>query len=384
MINLLSSYPWSAYGSRKSPNQDHVHLNAAIDWLLRAQDVGSEPGISYGYYFRRKGWKLFNHGWRENYIETSGYCVETLFNLFTEFGDNTYYDRAVSLADWLLSQQNSDGSFSNAFVAGPRGLVFDTGQVLFGIRRAFSETGHESYRHAAIQAVKWLLKVQNKDGAWRVCTHMRRVHTYNARTAWALQTCQKILPDMSDLIEQAIIQNLTWVQSRQLATGFFQDCGFRDNNAPFTHTIAYTIRGLLECGISLLRDDFIQSARHASDALLPLVDRNGFLAGKVSLSGEARARAACLTGHSQMAIIYFILNRLEAKTEYIETANRLLAYVMSTQKLTTAHEGVHGGIAGSYPVWGGYTPLAYPNWAVKFFIDAMLERKHHKAGIFRR
>jgi len=380
MFKWFSSYPWSAYGTRTPPVQDETHLKAAIDWLLKAQDTGSEPGISYGYYFRGKGMNPFNQGWRQEYVETSGYCVETLFDLATEFQNKSYHTRAIRLADWLLAQQNSDGSYANAYITSRRGLVFDTGQVLIGLRRAFLETRHARFQLAAKRAAIWLLDAQDEDGVWRRDTHLGRVHTYNARTAWALQACQKMLPDMSHRIESAVIQNLTWVQSRQLDTGFFQDCGFRDNKAPFIHTIAYTIRGLLESGISLQRDDFIKSARQASDALLPLVDENGFLAGKVSLSGEARARSACLTGHSQLALIYFILNRVESRKEYIKSANRLLEYVMSTQKLMAKHEGVHGGIAGSYPVWGTYTPLAYPNWATKFFIDAMLERERHKGG----
>jgi hypothetical protein len=33
-------------------------------------------------------------------------------------------------------------------------------------------------------------------------------------------------------------------------------------------------------------------------------------------------------------------------------------------------------VAGSFPIWGRYAPLSYPNWAAKFFVDALLlERK---------
>jgi hypothetical protein len=33
---------------------------------------------------------------------------------------------------------------------------------------------------------------------------------------------------------------------------------------------------------------------------------------------------------------------------------------------------MRGGIKGSHPIWGGYDPFRYPNWAAKFFIDAMM------------
>ena len=32
---------------------------------------------------------------------------------------------------------------------------------------------------------------------------------------------------------------------------------------------------------------------------------------------------------------------------------------------------IRGGIKGSQPVWGRYAPMSFPNWATKFFVDAM-------------
>jgi hypothetical protein len=48
---------------------------------------------------------------------------------------------------------------------------------------------------------------------------------------------------------------------------------------------------------------------------------------------------------------------------------------MSTQDLITADDDVRGGIKGSNPVWGRYAPMSFPNWAAKFFVDAMWLRK---------
>jgi hypothetical protein len=31
-----------------------------------------------------------------------------------------------------------------------------------------------------------------------------------------------------------------------------------------------------------------------------------------------------------------------------------------------------GGIKGSHPINGGYHPWQYPNWAAKFFADALM------------
>jgi hypothetical protein len=45
---------------------------------------------------------------------------------------------------------------------------------------------------------------------------------------------------------------------------------------------------------------------------------------------------------------------------------------MSTQDLKSPDLGVRGGIKGSYPIWASYSPYEYPNWAAKFFVDALL------------
>ena len=54
---------------------------------------------------------------------------------------------------------------------------------------------------------------------------------------------------------------------------------------------------------------------------------------------------------------------------------RALDYVMSTQNITTDDPDVRGAIKGSHPIWARYAPMSFPNWATKFFIDAMWLRK---------
>jgi len=51
-----------------------------------------------------------------------------------------------------------------------------------------------------------------------------------------------------------------------------------------------------------------------------------------------------------------------------------LDYVMQHQDIHTRNTAVHGAIKGSYPIWGRYAPMSFPNWPAKFFVDAMLLR----------
>jgi len=47
----------------------------------------------------------------------------------------------------------------------------------------------------------------------------------------------------------------------------------------------------------------------------------------------------------------------------------------SLQILESSNDGITGGVKGSHPIWGYYKMFSYPAWAVKFFIDALLEEE---------
>ena len=47
-------------------------------------------------------------------------------------------------------------------------------------------------------------------------------------------------------------------------------------------------------------------------------------------------------------------------------------FLKGRQVLRNVNDKIYGAIAGSYPIWGKYIHFTYPNWAVKFFVDALL------------
>ena len=47
----------------------------------------------------------------------------------------------------------------------------------------------------------------------------------------------------------------------------------------------------------------------------------------------------------------------------------------ATQDVMSPGKPYYGGIKGSLPIYGRYAPLQYPNWATKFFIDALLAKQ---------
>jgi folate-dependent phosphoribosylglycinamide formyltransferase PurN len=59
----------------------------------------------------------------------------------------------------------------------------------------------------------------------------------------------------------------------------------------------------------------------------------------------------------------------------LNAALKAIDIVKAAQAMDAEDPGVKGGIAGSQPVWGEYIPHAFPNWAVKYFLDALLAKQ---------
>jgi len=338
-----------------------VHLKNAVEWLCRAQDQGTDHGVSYGYSARG--------GWKPSYRETSGYIATTFFNLSSQPQYAELGDRAIRIVDWLCDVQNNDGSFSNHAYKPDQGIVFDTGQDLFGLVRGYNETGHERFLDAAKRAGQWLTDIADSNNCWTRSTYLDIPHVYNARSAWALLQLNKICPN--DKQEQVARSNLDWAVSQE-HQGYFEHCAFESGKAPYTHTIAYTIRGLLESSIITNEQRYADCAERAARAMIGHLQPNGFMAGQVDCQGHDRASYCCLTGNAQLAIIWARLFHISGDNVYKEAAVRALRFVMFQQNIATSNLDIRGAIKGSYPIWGRYSPLTYPNWATKFYVDALL------------
>ena len=138
------------------------------------------------------------------------------------------------------------------------------------------------------------------------------------------------------------------------------------------HTIAYSIQGILEAGIYLKSKKYIDAAKRAADALLRRQRNDGSLAGSFDKDWKSHVSWSCLTGNSQISIIWLRLYYLTKEKSYFDAAKKINNYVKSAQDVKSLNKGVNGGIKGAYPIYGWYAPFCYPNWAAKFFIDSLM------------
>jgi hypothetical protein len=351
-------------GGIRPPKRDvAAHLRAAEEWLKRAHDQAPDDGVSYGYAIRG--------GWRPSYRETSGYIATTFFQLARDHANPDYKERALRICRWLLSVQNKDGSFANPRY-GDDGIVFDTGQDLFGLVRAFEETGEADFKIGALRAANWLVDIADDAGHWTRNEHLNTPHVYNTRTAWAVLRMNQV--EYGAERERVARANLDWAVSEQQPSGFFAECAFERGVPPFTHTIAYATRGLFESGLLLDNDRYTDAAQRCADAAIERLHPDGFLPGQFTIDGSPAASYCCLTGNCQFSIVWAKLFDRTGNEKYRQAVIRALDYVMSCQDVGSADLDIRGAIKGSQPIWGRYAPFSFPNWPAKFFVDAMVLR----------
>jgi hypothetical protein len=344
-----------------------VHLAAAIDWLCRAQDVREGQADAGGV---SAGWS-FEDGWLPSYPETTGYIIETFLAAAKLLNRPDLVDRAQRMIDWELKLQQPDGAFPGHFgEPGSHPVIFNQGQILHGMIAGYTQLGREDCLQAMLRGARWMVAQMDADGCFRRFEHNGVPHVYNTRATWALLAVGLITQEQT--LVEAARRNLDWALTQQTASGWYATNAFVPGRSPFTHTIAYAIRGFLESGVLLGEQRYLDSALKAARALARVQRQDGWLAGTYRDGWVADAGYACLTGIAQMSLNWTRLAQVTGEASFREHARNALAYLKRTQKLADPDDAVRGGIAGSSPIWGAYSRFEYPNWAAKFFADALM------------
>jgi hypothetical protein len=348
-------------------HSDIDHLGAAIGWLCRAQDVRNGKADSGGV---SAGWS-FEDGWLPSYPETSGYIVETFIAAAGILGHQELIARAHRIVDWGLSIQHPDGAFPGHFgEPGSQPVIFNTGQIMHGMLAGYLQLGRAECLDSAVRAGRWLARHQDDDGCWRQFEHHGVPHTYNTRGTWALLATAMIAGDGQ--LKDAAIRNLEWALAQQGPSGWFANNAFTPDREPFTHTIAYAIRGFLECAALLGNEHYLAAAVKAARAMAKVQRPDGWLAGTYGEDWVPGAKYSCLTGVAQMSINWTRLAQEAGAGEMRDNARRAIGFLKGHQRIDDPDPVVRGAIAGSAPIWGRYSMFEFPNWAAKFFADALI------------
>ncbi|MBZ0263712.1 hypothetical protein K8I28_03505 [bacterium] len=364
--------------SSRRIRSDDQHLDAAISWLKTAQDNSKGDGIA-------AGWSPIK-GWLPSCSETTGNTIETFVEYARRFADMDALHRAIRMGDWEIKIQLPSGAVRGGIDTNAYPIVFNTGQVMHGWVALYKETGEARFLEAAVRAAEWLQSIQDEDGCWRRYTYQDTPHAYNSQVAWAMLTTaeQALRLDLRATAKK----NIEWVMSCVRDDGWIDGMESLPDQPPSTHTIAYTLRGLLESAPFLpnLEPLIIEQVYKASQLIIVnnLAEelnssKLSFMPGTLQQNWQSNDKYICLAGNSQLAILFLKLTQYVEDDRLVLAANQLINQVKATHCLKYCSRHVKGAIAGSFPFWGGYLKFQFPSQAVKFFADAiMLKMKESK------
>ena len=339
---------------------------AAAQWLGVAQDrsASHDGGVARHY-------SLLD-GWSTSYPETTGYIIPTMLEYARRSGDESCRHRARRMLDWLVDIQLPDGGFQGGLIDSRpvRTVTFNSGQILLGLAAGATQLGDARYLQAMHRAAAWLSRTQDDDGCWRAYPSPFTAageKTYDTHVAWALFEAARVAPGSG--YEEAAIRNVRWALTHQRANGWLGRCCLGEPTQPLTHTIGYALRGVVEAYRFTGDDTFLQSACRIADALAGAIDSNGFLPGRLRADWSAAVSWSCLTGASQIAICWMMLDGCPGSARYLDAARLANRYVRRSMRLDGS-DGLRGGVKGSFPVDGDYGSFETLSWAAKFSIDA--------------
>ena len=346
------------------------HLALCRDYFLFAQTAAGGGGYSASY-------SLIT-GLRHAYIETTGYIIPTMFDLAVCLGDPKCRASALKAGEWLLSVQQADGSFTDIDQYLPQ--VFDTGQVMLGLNRLFRETNDGRFLAAARRAADWLVKVQDPNGSWTTMSYHRgHPCTYLTRSAAALLETWQLTKDPKH--HDGAVEFLRWAASRQQANGFFLNCELRLDENPVLHTMVYVLEGFWMAHRLTGEREWLDVVMRGA---LPLrkaqLERDLVPCSQYDANFQVSNPEKCVPGVAQWAGLCLALYEITKEPAWLEAAKLSVFYLKSKQ--LRGRGLLHGALPASVPLWGHYHPMMFPNWAVKFFTDALLLYVQHHVAVW--
>ncbi len=361
-LDVMRKPRWRGYLNHNKVTCDDI-IHKALRWICNSQDMVGTGGVGCYEFYR----------WTSGYPEVTGYIIPTFWECYEQYADPALKERALKMADWCISIQRPTGGWEGGYQGdGKPDTVFNTGQIIRGLIATFEHTGDEKHLHSAIRAANWIVEAQDIDGSWTRHNYKGMKRVYDTYVSAALARLFSITGNQTYAGSANL--NCEFAIRQQLKNGWFDLCDntVKGNSFPVTHTIAYTIDGLLETGRILKNNKFIDSGKLAADAILERYADSGILPARLDNRWNKSAWYSCNTGNAQMGIIYMTLHDIYGTKEYLEYAKYLLDHLAYVQDLNSVGDCCDGGIAGSYPVWGLYCPFKFPSWGAKYLIDLAL------------
>ncbi len=351
------------------------HIDAAVKWILHAQDMQPDGGVTayIAYSGRCKT--------GTSYPEVTGYIIRTMMEYHDICKDDKILEAANKMVDFELPLQMECGSFPAGIIGNePIESVFNSAQVVDGLLAAYRKFGREDCLEASVKCCDWIVSVQEEDGSWCLKNYLRAKRTYDTKVDEALMNLYKITGNKT--LKVAVDHNMGWVLSQQQENGWFDKC---DNSLekikrPRTHSIGYTTQGLIECYAMNGDERLLASASKTLDSLANIALKSDhLLEGRYDSLWQPVNNSSDVSGSAQISICWLRLYELTGKRHYLDAAIKTNGLLRGIQFLDGPVD-IRGAVPSSYPFWGEEVPFGITSWAVKYYLDSLIKEYEYKTS----
>ena len=164
-----------------------------------------------------------------------------------------------------------------------------------------------------------------------------------------------------------MVDNIVSLQNTNLS---FSDWGFRPKEVAYTHTIAYTLRGLWEYAEIVNSKKIKKKVKATLKTINKLVKENNKIAATYDENWQGNDNYVCSAGNAQLALMFIIAYERSGREEYLDSIVTLLSPLLKSQRKISLN---NGAIPSSLPIWGDYQKMKFTNWTQKFFADVLMK-----------
>ena len=331
-------------------------LESNASWLNKS--ILAQKGMGSSAY--RWSWGKWGH----SYPETTGYLIPTLLRLHKFFPNQNFETQAEAQTAFLISIQNEDGSFP-VKLGSSEVNVFDTSQILLGLSVCYSHTNNQKIAASITSAYTWLINQIDSNGTIpRNNLYDKYNPAYYLRVIWPILFAGQIIEEQ--------VPDKVYKLYRILAEFVHDDrilnASFKKDDTSFSHTIMYSMRGLLECEKFIKRDASEKVVTFLDNCVREINKKKSY-PGSFGLQGDPDYSFICSTGHLQL-ILCLLKSYEDIKTNDIDAAvNFLFSPIFRSQRTWGINKGA---VPSSIPIYGKYQKYKYTNWTQKFYCDAIM------------
>lgn len=228
-----------------------INTQLALNWLTQS-GIQDKNGGFYAWY------RLDSKEYSFLYPEITGYAIQLLCKLHAQ-GYSVCLPNAVKAGDWLVANQNKDGSFFckqfSKTVNSQKDesfYTFDAGIISLGLLSLYRHTTNRKYLEAALKTLTLLLNYQKTDGSFNAgrSPNGRIINNEHWSQTSSCHHLKLVIPLLQaynvtydDRYFRASKSLLGWGLNLQLNDGRFIQ--YNNSKQTYTHAHCYAAEGLL-------------------------------------------------------------------------------------------------------------------------------------------